>query len=190
MPDDPARWIGPPIQHSFEQHCAQQGHGDPARLLRDYRARFDALGWRENSVYEGIPGALEQLLAGGHRLLLATAKPHVFAQRIVDHFGLSDWLDAVYGSELDSTRSDKTELLRHIIARESLDPARSIMVGDRKHDVLAACATGMAPVGVLWGYGDREELLVAGAQSLVVQPAGLPDAILALVAPQTCDMAW
>jgi phosphoglycolate phosphatase len=111
-------------------------------------------------------------------MLLATAKPEVFARRIVDHFSLSQWLVGVHGSELDGQRSDKTELLAHIIEFHGLEPAHCLMVGDREHDAVAARNHGVACIGVLWGYGSRDELEAAGARRLIDQPSELPDACI------------
>jgi len=184
-PAELAAWIGPPMQRSFADYCQALGRGDPAQLLRDYRVRFDQLGWRENRVYTGIPEAMARLHGSGRRLLLATAKPHVFANRIVAHFGLAQWLDEVYGSELDGNRTDKTELLQHLLEHENLDPGACLMVGDREHDMRAARHHGIKAVGVLWGYGGEAELLAAGAQALVDQPGHLVQVVEGLLA--TCD---
>lgn len=185
VPADLAAWIGPPLQRSFAGYCQALGRGDPVQLVRDYRRRFDQLGWRENGVYAGIPEVMAQLHGSGRRLLLATAKPQVFAQRIVHHFELAPWLAAVYGSELDGRRTDKVELLQHLLMHEDLDPAACVMVGDREHDMRAARHHGIKAVGVLWGYGSEVELLDAGAQALVGEPGGLVQVLEGL--PATCD---
>ena len=103
-------------------------------------------------------------------MLLATAKPTVYAARIVEHFGISQWLRHSYGSELDGSNIDKVDLLQHIINEEQLDPANCVMVGDRKHDMYAARYHGMRAIGVLWGYGSETELLDAGAEHLAESP--------------------
>lgn len=168
------RFIGPPLSHAFAEllDCAR----DAARVaaaIEHYRERFDARGWRENRVYAGVPELLDAARGAGWRCLVATSKPSVFAERIAVHFGLRERLDGVYGSELDGRRNEKPELLAHILAAEKLDARRSVMVGDRRHDVAGALANRVASVGVLWGYGSREELAAAGAHALCDQPAEL-----------------
>jgi phosphoglycolate phosphatase len=138
-----------------------------------YRERFSALGLYENSVYDGIPEMLEKLRSQSIRLIVATAKPSVYAHRIIEHFGLDRWLDAVYGSELDGRRTDKVELLRHLLKQQQLGPDECQMVGDREHDMLAARYHGAGAIGVLWGYGTPLELLESGAETLVASPAEL-----------------
>ncbi len=168
-------WIGPPLMQSFRSYCEQTGAGDAslalARLARGYyRQRFTHTGLFENTVYTGIPELLSTLSGSGHVLIMATAKPTVYAARIVEHFGLGQWLKHSYGSGLDGTNTDKVDLLQHIIEEEPLDPGNCVMVGDRKHDMHAARYHGMRAIGVLWGYGSETELLDAGAEQLIESP--------------------
>lgn len=136
--------------------------------------RFGDVGLFENEVYPAIPETLSALNASGYRLLVATSKPSVYATRIVDHFGLSGYFDAVFGSELDGRRADKTELLAWICDRKRLDPTAAAMIGDRHHDMVGARNNGMRAIGVLYGYGTVEELTEAGAEAT----CGTPEALL------------
>lgn len=95
----------------------------------------------------------------------------------MEHFGLSPLLSGLYGSELDGRFEDKGELIAHLLAVEGLQPGEVSMVGDRKHDVIAAARHGIPTIGVLWGFGGREELTNAGAALLIDRPDEL--------APQT-----
>lgn len=127
----------------------------------------------ENVVYPGIPEVLESLGAGGAELYVATSKPQVFAERILDHFGLSRHFKGIFGSELSGARSNKGELIGHILMIAGLPAADTVMVGDREHDVHGARRNGVSAVGVLWGYGSREELAAAGAEQILEQPTDL-----------------
>ena len=164
--DELRRFIGPPLLETFEELL---GHELAPRALEYYRERFSEVGWRENAVYPGIHAALEAITGAGHRCFVATTKPHVFARRIVEHFELATYLADVYGSELDGTRTDKTELLR--FARRDRSSRRgSVMIGDRYHDVVGALNNGFRAIGVTWGYGTVGELRNAGADSLPDSP--------------------
>lgn len=167
------RWIGPALKESFERYLDSLGEGDADLAVERYRERFSTTGLYENSVYPGIPEMLQQLRNLGMPIMVATAKPAVYAEEIVRHFGLEQWLDAVHGSELDGSLTDKSSLLAHIIEQQGLEPLECIMAGDRKHDMSAARHHGMNAVGVLWGYGSAVELLEAGADTLVASPAEL-----------------
>ena len=91
----------------------------------------------------------------GHRLFVATSKPHVFAERIIDHFGLRRHFEHVFGSELDGTRVDKSDLLAYALERHRRRSATTLMIGDRSHDMVGAKNNGMKGIGVLYGYGSR-----------------------------------
>jgi len=166
---DALEWvIGPPLRQSFVVLTGSETMADEG--LRLYRERYGVTGLYENEVIPGIPDLLARLRDAGLPLYVATSKPRVFAVRILDHFDLSASFVAIHGSELDGTRADKRELLRHVVAAEGLAATRCVMVGDREHDVIGAGSVGMATIGVRWGYGDDRELLDAGAVALVDSP--------------------
>jgi phosphoglycolate phosphatase len=121
--------------------------------------------------------ALEAIVADGARLILCTSKARVFAERVVEHFGFAPLLSGVYGAELDGRFDDKGDLIEHLLAAEDLAPEQARMVGDRSHDVLAAARHGIPTVGVLWGYGSREELTLAGASVIISAPCELIDIV-------------
>lgn len=167
--EDALTWcIGPPLAQVFEVLL-----DDAARVPRAidlFRERFGAVGLYENRVYDGVPEMLERLADAGFRLALATSKPHVYARRIVEHFGLDRWVGPVFGAELDGTRSDKAALLAHALEQTGCAPGRAVMLGDREHDVRGALANDLPCVGAAWGYGGAEELRAAGAVALAADP--------------------
>jgi phosphoglycolate phosphatase len=167
---DMRRFIGPPLLDTFTELLGSQR---APRALEYYRERFGDTGWLENAVYPGIPEALAAMTAAGHRCFVATSKPRVFARRIIEHFELSPYFAAVYGSELDGTRTDKTDLLRFAAAERSA-ARESVMIGDRHHDVVGAINNGFQAIGATWGYGTADELLGAGAGILATVPEQLP----------------
>ena len=182
-PDDQAlrRWVGPPLAHSFAQlFGTPQDAACVAQAITCYRERFTAIGMYENSVYDQVHATLALLQQRGARLYLATSKPRVHAERILEHFGLASHFTAVFGSELDGRLSDKAELIAHVLQSAALDARDSIMIGDREHDMLGAIRNDVYPVGVLWGYGTAEELLHAGARRTLAAPAEVPALLTAL----------
>jgi phosphoglycolate phosphatase len=173
---DELTWcIGPPLRASFVRLLGAETSADLA--VSYYRERFSDVGLYENGVYDGIGDVLTTLCASGHRLFVATSKPHVFAERIIDHFGLRDHFERVFGSELDGTRVDKSHLLEYALKEASVDPARTLMIGDRSHDMVGAKNNGMKGIGVLYGYGSRDELLEAGAHHVCATPGAILDCI-------------
>ena len=141
--------------------------------------------WWQLGGYSALRAVVEDALQALHsrkmQLFVATSKPTVFAERILEHFGPARYFRAVYGSELDGTRSNKTQLLSHLLARERLRPESTFMLGDRAQDMLAAAANGAHPVGALWGYGSREELAQAGATAFCEQARDLPPFLMGLI---------
>jgi phosphoglycolate phosphatase len=166
-------FIGPPIQQNFARllHTEDQALIDTA--VAHYRTRYSTTGLFEAIVYEGVPEMLAALQAQGFRLLLATSKPKEYAQEILVHFGLVRYFAAVYGSQLDGRLADKTDLIRHILASEQLNPAQTVMVGDREHDILGATANGVAAVAALYGYGRAPDLHAAGHHWPIYTPLEL-----------------
>lgn len=156
-------YIGPPLIGSF-MRLHGLSHDDARRAVDYYREHFATIGLYENELYPGIDPLLGALHARGCALVLATSKPTVFAERILDHFGLSRYFDLVVGSNLDHTRVEKTEVIAHVLAEQrGLEPARAVMVGDREHDVIGARNNGLPAIGVAYGYGTADELHAAGA---------------------------
>ena len=174
--DDDLTWcIGPPLLGSFEKLVGSKQEAERALVL--YRERFGEIGLFENKVYPGIRDVLQDLADEGRRLFVATSKPTVYADRILQHFELKDYFETIFGSELDGTRADKTDLLAWVVAQAVLEPAETVMIGDRRHDVLGAKNNGIGAIGVLYGYGDREELIGAGADMLCAAPGDLVNTI-------------
>lgn len=174
VPDAPdLHWvIGPPLRVVFPQVGVKAD--DVERAVQLYRVNYRGGAMYDAIVYDGVPEALDALRGMGARLIMATSKPHPFAKPIMEKFGLSDRFAAIHGAELDGTRDDKAELIRHIIAEEGVDPDRAVMVGDRKFDCLGAGKNGIPTIGVLWGYGSADELRENGAAHLAEAPGDLP----------------
>lgn len=151
-------FIGPPLVESF-QTCCGFSEGRAWKAVELYREYFGDKGLFENAPYEGVADMLGALQAAGARLCVATSKPTVYARRIVERFGLAGYFDQVVGSNLDGSRTNKAEVITAAMSCYSgADPAAFTMVGDRKYDLLGAASNGIAAVGVLYGYGSREEL--------------------------------
>ncbi len=166
-------WIvGPPSRRSFPKFLGPEH--DVEEAVRLYREHYASSGIFDAELYEGIPEALTQLRSLPARMLLCTAKPLPFARRVIEHFDLRSHFDALYGAELGGRFDDKGDLIAHILEVESIDPARTIMIGDREHDVRAATRHAIPCIGAVWGYGGARELSEAGATALCETPAQIP----------------
>lgn len=151
-------FIGPPLQDSFAEHY----HFDEESTktaVELYRKRFKEKGMVENELYPDIPLLLKSLKEQGYTLAVATSKPTVFAEEILKHFKIDHFFELVAGSNLDGTRTSKTEIIQYIIDEYKEHNRDSfVMIGDRKHDIIGASNTGIDSVGITYGYGSFEEL--------------------------------
>ena len=157
------RYVGPPLWDSFRRYegMTQAEAQEAGGFFRSY---YERAGKFENAVYPGIPALLEGLRARGKRLAVATSKPEPQAVEILQHFGLANCFSCIAGSTLDESRCTKASVLAYALAQQGRRGA--VMVGDREHDVLGARENGLPCIGVLFGYGSRQELEAAGADRI------------------------
>ena len=171
-------FIGPPLKESFMKFY---GFDDAKaeEAVEKYREYFRPHGVYQNEVYEGVPEMLKALRASGKTLILATSKPTVFAEIILDHFGLRQYFDVVVGSELDGRRVNKDEVVACALEEAKVsDKEQAVMIGDREHDIMGGKKNGLAAIGVLYGHGSREELQRTGADVIVETVAELQEVLM------------
>ncbi|PTQ73002.1 HAD family hydrolase [Pseudomonas sp. GV071] len=150
-------FIGPPLLQAFMQFYAFD-EAKAWQAVNFYRERFKVTGLYENLVFDGVAELLSSLNAQGRTLYIATSKPHVFAKEIARHFDFAKHFKVIYGSELDGTRTNKVELIAYLLEQEQLDPSQTLMIGDRKHDLIGAHSNGLECVAVGYGFGSEEEI--------------------------------
>ena len=152
-------FIGPPLRDSFMEFygfTAEQAEEAVAK----YRERFQNTGIFENEVYAGIPEMLKTFQSKGYFLAVASSKPQVYVERILEHFDLASYFEFVGGADLEETRVGKGDVIQYVLDTCGLSDKKEkiLMIGDREHDVLGARKQGLECVGVLFGYGDRKEM--------------------------------
>jgi phosphoglycolate phosphatase len=154
-------FVGPPLYKSFMDYldCSEEEAKEAVECYREYYAET---GLYENALYDGVEGLLYALKEKGYRLLIASSKPRIYVKRILSFFRILRYFDIVEGSELDSRRIDKAELLSYVLDKWDLKAEECVMIGDRKHDVLGARANGMDSIAVGYGYGSEDELSGVG----------------------------
>jgi phosphoglycolate phosphatase len=167
-------FIGPPLPQVIARVLARYGDDRVDAGITAYRAHYGEIGLHMATVYPGIAEAVRRLSTDA-RCFVATSKRTVFASRMVGALPFADQMCGVYGTEPGGNLDDKTQLIATVLHRENLEPNDTIMVGDRSHDMIGARANGLRAVGVLWGYGSREELHAAGADVLLEAPRDLCD---------------
>ena len=172
VPSQLRHWIGPPLRHSF----APLLDHDPQRIeaaVEHYHQRFQAIGWREHTVYPGIAAMIERLRAAGHRLAVVTSKPLRHARPIIQALPFGGAFERLYGPDPNSAHSEKASMIATALADFAIPPQDTAMVGDRLFDIEGAVANRVAGIGVLWGFGSREELEQAGASAIAETPEQL-----------------
>lgn len=173
--------IGPPLQDMLRALLQAYDDDRVDEAVSAYRQHYGESGLFGSELYPGIRDALHEMHGAGVRLYLATSKREVFARRILEHLDLASLFDAIHGSVPSGLLDHKPELLAHILTERNIAPSDAIMVGDRRHDIAGAHAVRMRSLGVLWGYGSRDELEMAGADRLVECPADLARAVLSML---------
>ena len=181
LPADAYRgWIGPALRVSYGRLFDDPA--DVERAVALYRERFEEVGWTEHTVYAGIGDAIEALHAAGCRLAVVTAKNEPHARRIVETLPFGHRFDDIVGATPDGRLSHKPELIAEALARlgiaADVAPGLCTMIGDRDLDIAGAAHHGLRGIGVLWGFGDADELRAAGAQALAAAPGALPALLL------------
>ncbi|WP_294410948.1 HAD hydrolase-like protein [uncultured Ruminococcus sp.] len=178
IPEDTNKFLGPPLYRSFAEFCGMNEE-QVNEAVRIFRERYSTVGLFENRVYDGVPEMLKRLRDGGKRIMVATSKPEVYAVRIFDRFGLSQFFEIVGGANINGTRNDKDEVIEYVLEKAGISDRSSVlMIGDRRQDVLGAHKTGLKCMGILWGFGSIEELTEAGADFIAETPEKAADMLL------------
>ena len=171
------KFIGPPLADSFMQYFGFD-EATANEAVTKYREYYSVDGIFDNKIYEGIPEMLERLHAAGSEIILATSKPLVFAEKILDHFCIKQHFTCCFGADLPGLRVKKTDIIEDALKAHPIDVSRAVMVGDREYDILGGHAFGMPAIGVLFGFGSREELEGCGADHLAETVAELEALLL------------
>jgi phosphoglycolate phosphatase len=154
--------------------CARALPADKQHLVDDavrlMRAHYDTHCFELTRLYEGIPELVSALAECRCKMAVLSNKPDDFSKRMVAHYFKPSPFDAVRG-QLPNVplKPDPTAALQ-IAAELGLPPAQWLYLGDTNTDMRAACAAGMLPVGALWGFRDREELVESGAKHVLARP--------------------
>ena len=171
------KFIGPPLGQSFIKHFdfTEEKSKEAVTYCQKY---MKEKGIYEAPLYDGIKEMLEILNSKGKRVFIATSKPEVFANQIIKYLQVEKYFEGIVGANLDGTRTDKAEIISILLEHYDIfDRSKVVMVGDREHDIYGAKSTNINSIGVLYGYGEMEELVSAGATHIVKTPQELLDFI-------------
>ena len=165
-------FVGPPLADSFQAYYnfSKKDAEDAVYVFREY---YDVEGWKDNAPFDGVEDMLQTLKDAGLDLYVATSKPEITAKRVLEYFRLDHYFTFIGGASLDEKLVNKDDVIRYVMAENEVTEEEKravIMVGDRLHDIEGAHKTGLRAIGVLYGYGSREELEYSGADYLCKTP--------------------
>ena len=181
LPDVPEEvlrsFIGPPLKEQFRSVFGLSDD-EGTIMVATYREYYGEKGIFENRVYDGVPEVFQKLQEAGVRILMATSKPEKYAKQIAEHFGFDKYFYFIGGACMDRRRTDKHDVIEYVIDSCKVCRENTVMIGDRRHDMIGASKAGIRSIGVLYGYGSREELERAGADMIAVTPDDISKLIL------------
>ncbi len=171
------KYIGPPLRQSFMEFAGLSEEQSHIGMTK-YREYFGPRGIFENRVYDGIPELLSGLRSAGKKIVLATSKPWIYAEIILEKFDLKKYFDFVSGSELNGARTSKAAVIAYALERYHIPKNEALMIGDREHDIAGGKQNGISTMGVLYGFGSEEELKKAGADFIAENVVNVFDLIM------------
>lgn len=168
------KFIGPPLMESFQ---VQSGltEDEAVQALALYREEYSVSGIKKCRLYDGVEALLRRLKADGFSVAVATSKPEPYTRTILHDLGIDDVFTFIAGAEFSGTRTDKPAVIGYALRSLGVMPKDALMIGDRHHDVDGAHAFGMKCVGILWGFGSREEFASCGADYVCADTEELYD---------------
>jgi phosphoglycolate phosphatase len=166
-------YVGPPLARCFAALLQTEDTATIEQAIACYRKRYEQQGIFENTLYPGIVDALSVLSETGYRLYVVTSKPTAYAHRVLEHFAIAAFFQAVYGPELADRVFSKASVIYRALKEHGITREYALVVGDRGDDIAAARQNGLHSIGVTWGYGGRQELETAGASLLADSSAEL-----------------
>ena len=160
------KFVGPPLDASFAKYYGFSKE-KCVQAIQYYREYYLTKGIYENQVYDGMEDLLKWLRDTGRRAIVATSKPEPSAIHVLEYFHMDSYFDIIAGATMDGSRVEKSDVIRYALDRAGIrDLSGVVMVGDRENDIQGAKANGLDSIGVLYGYGSREELEEAGAMQI------------------------
>lgn len=171
------KFIGPPLISSFKKYYAMN-ESDAETAVKYYREYFSDKGLFENELFSGISALLSDLKKNGKKIYLATSKPEEFAVKILEHFDILKYFDFIAGNTLSEARQTKEEVISYLLDSQLLLRSESVMIGDRKFDILAGKEYSLKTVGVSFGFAEENELKNAGADYIADSVADLRKILL------------
>ncbi|HSX08564.1 MAG TPA: HAD hydrolase-like protein [Candidatus Saccharimonadales bacterium] len=150
-------FIGPPLNKSFQKYYSFD-ENKAMQAVSYYREYFVPKGLQESTVYDGIRDLLEKLQQNRFSLAIVSSKPTFIIEEVAKYHKLTHYFDKIIGSLIDLSNVDKPSLVKESLEQFDKPKSTVVMIGDREHDSIGAQANGIDSIGVLYGYGSKEEI--------------------------------
>lgn len=174
---DYTRYIGPPLLDTLKNLC-----GLPDELCDEgyelYKGYYAREGKRMNKPYDGIEAVLGDLKSRGLKLAVCTSKLEPTAVTVIEKLGLSEYFDVIAGSNRDSTRKDKKDLIPYAVDKLGGDLKSAVMLGDTWYDAKGAAECAVDFIACSYGYGKNEDMEQYHPVAWVNTPKDIIEAII------------
>ena len=159
--------IGPPLKLAFIKYF-NLDEEKVEEAIKVFRKYYSGKGVNENCLYDGIKELFENLKSKEKTLIIATSKPTIFTEKILERHDVKKYFDFISGATLDDTRIKKGDIIKYAIENMNISNLEEcIMVGDKSQDIEGAKQNNMKAIGVTYGFGTKEELETSGATYIV-----------------------
>ena len=148
-------FIGPPLKDSYMAMGFSED--ESKNRINDFRDYYFEKGMKEMKLYDGIEDVIKKLYGDEYKIFLATSKVESSAKKILADCDLIKYFTFVAGATMDQSRVEKPDVIAYLIENTGIKPEESLMVGDRKHDILGAVLNNIDAVGALYGFGSESE---------------------------------
>lgn len=159
-------FIGPPLLVTFQEQFNQSA-ADADLLVQKFRERYTNTGIYECELYNGIKQLLINLKADGMKIGIASSKPQVFVETLLNKFAIAKYFDSVCATSFAADCESKQNIIARCLKELETEPKDALMVGDRFYDIDGAKADMVDGAGALWGYGSKFEFIECGAKYIV-----------------------
>lgn len=173
------KFIGPPLAASFRDFFGMDEE-NIEKAIGYYRECYNGGEIFNAPLYDGIEQTLKTLFDNGVKMFVVTSKPAHMAKKIIEHFDISKYFEDVVGPDLKDRSYSKKELVEAAINKTTDTPNLKdyVMIGDRCFDIEGAVGNNIDSIGVLYGYGNKEEFEEAGATYIIEKPKNILEIVL------------
>lgn len=169
--------IGIPIRTIFSELLQTDDEQLITKAIYIYREKYTEIGITGNSVYPGIVELLSTLNKTEYHVYVVTMKNTWDSEKVIRHLGFDHLIRKIYGPNFEGYPDNKAELIRLALNENNLSRDETVMIGDRKEDILAGKSNNIRTIGVTYGFGSNKEITEASPDVISHSPEDILQAI-------------